>query len=340
MKILFSGYHNPHFETVTEYTESAIRESGDHLMVFDDREFWLPGTVRQWSRALNRWDLRCLNRRLVAAASTLRPDVCLVQGGHRISADSIREMRAKGIVTVLWTIDPPGSSGLPYESAPLYDLVFCGGTEAVELLSAAGVARAHWLPFGCPSTPGACEVLTDQERLDYDSDVCFIGSYYPNRADLFESLTDLKLFIRGPGWGRLPHRSPLRACAREEQVAPAEWKKIYATAKIVLSVHYQDGRSPCHQASPRVFEAMACGAFVLCDAQRDVVTLFKDGEHLALFRDGRDLRRQIAHYLARPLERARIAEQGRRETMKNHTYRHRIERVLELVRTVQARERA
>ena len=340
MKILFSGYHNPHFETVTEYTESAIRESGDHLMVFDDRDFWLPGTVRQWSETLNRWDLRRLNRRLVTAASTHRPDVCLVQGGHRISANSIREMRAKGIVTVLWTIDPPGSSSLPYETAPLYDLVFCGGTEAVELLKSVGVARAHWLPFGCPSTPEACEVMTDQERLDYDSDVCFIGSYYPNRAELFECLTDVKLFIRGPGWGRLPHRSPLRACAREEQVAPAEWKKIYATAKIVLSVHYQDGRSPCHQASPRVFEAMACGAFLLCDAQRDVVTLFKDGEHLALFHDGRDLRHKIAHYLAHPLERARIAEQGRRETMKNHTYRHRIERILAMVRTVQARERA
>jgi len=107
-----------------------------------------------------------------------------------------------------------------------------------------------------------------------------------------------------------------------------------------LSVHYQDGRSPCYQASPRVFETMACGAFLLCDAQRDVVTLFKDGEHLALFNDGRDLRRQIAHYLAHPLERARIAEQGHRETMKNHTYRHRIERILAMVRTVQARERA
>jgi spore maturation protein CgeB len=340
MKILLSGYHNPNFETITEYTEAAIRELDEQVITFDDRDFVLPGTVRQWSEALNRWDLRCLNRRLVAAASMHRPDVCLIQGGHRISADSIREMRAKGIVTVLWTIDAPGSSGLPYETAPLYDLVFCGGSEAVELLHAAGVARAHWLPFGCPSTDRTCEALTDQERLDYDSDVCFIGSYYPNRAELLESLTEVKLFIRGPGWGRLPHRSPLRACAREEQVAPSAWKKIYATTKIVLSVHYQDGRSPCHQASPRVFEAMACGAFLLCDAQRDVVTLFKDGEHLALFQDGQDLRRQIAHYLAHPLERARIAEQGHRETKKNHTYRHRIERVLAMVRTMQARERA
>jgi spore maturation protein CgeB len=276
----------------------------------------------------------------VALATAQRPDVCLVQGGHRISARSVRAMRAMGIVTVLWTIDAPGTSGLPYETAPLYDLIFCGGTEAVELLKAAGVARAHWLPFGCPSTLDSSESLTEGELAAYGSDICFVGSYYPNRAVLFEPLADLKLVIRGPGWSRLPGGSPLRALAREQQVTPAEWKKIYAATRIVLAAHYQDGRSPCYQASPRIFEAMACGAFLLCDAQRDVATLFKDGEHLVLFHDGQDLRRKITYYLAHPDERTRIAEQGRCETVKNHTYRRRMEQLLAMVRTVQARGRA
>jgi len=340
MKILLSGYHNPNFETLTEYTEAAIRELGEHPIAFDDRDFWFPGTVREWSGALQRWDVGHLNRRLVALASAQRPDVCLVQGGHRISAESLRAMKAMGIVTVLWTIDAPGSSGLPYETAPWYDLVLCGGTEAVELLKAAGVARARWLPFGCPSTLGPCPTLNDQERLAYESDVCFVGAYYPNREALFESLAGLDFIVRGPGWGRLSKHSPLSALARDQQVSPAEWKKIYAASKIVLAVHYQDGRSPCYQASPRVFEAMACGAFLLSDAQRDVATLFKDGEHLALFHDAQELRRKITHYLSHPLERARIAEQGRRETMKSHTYLRRMEQVLAMVRTIQARGKA
>jgi spore maturation protein CgeB len=337
MKILLSGYHNPHFETVTEYTEAAIRELSEDVIAFDDRDFWLPGTVREWSGVLHRWDLGRLNRRLTALASAQRPDVCLVQGGHRISSESIRAMKSMGIVTVLWTIDAPGSSGLPYETAPLYDLVMCGGTEAVELLKAAGVTRAHWLPFGCPSALGVCPTWDDRERHAYDSDVCFIGSYYPNRAALLEPLADVKPIIRGPGWGRLSRHSSLRALVRDQQVTPAEWRKMYAAAKIVLAVHYQDGRSPCYQASPRVFEAMACGAFVLCDTQRDVEALFKDGEHLVLFHDADDLRRKITHYLAHPNERLRIAELGRRETMKSHTYRHRMDQMLAMVRTVQAR---
>lgn len=339
MKILLSGYHNPHFETVTEYTEAAIRELGEPLIPFDDRNFRLPGTVRRWSGAFQRWDLDRLNRRLVALASAQRPDVCLVQGGHRITADSVRAMRAMGVITALWTIDAPGSSGLPYDTAPLYDLVCCGGTEAVELLTAAGVGRPHWLPFGCPSTLGPCESPAGGVREAEISDVCFVGSFYPNRAALFEPLADLNLIIRGPGWNRLPAGSPLRPLAREQQVTPAEWQRLYAASRIVLSVHYQDGRLPCYQASPRVFEAMACGAFLLSDAQRDVAVLFREGEHLALFHDGGDLRRKIIRYLARPDERARIAEQGHRETVKNHTYRRRMEQFLSMVRTVQARGR-
>lgn len=340
MKILLSGYHNPNFETITEYTEAAIREVGEQVISFDDRDFWFPGTVREWSGALHRWDCSRLNRRLLALASAQRPDVCLVQGGHRIVAESVQAMKTMGIVMVLWTIDAPGSSGLPYETAPLYDLVVCGGTEAVELLKSAGVPRAHWLPFGCPSGNEQRPTLIDQERLAYDSDVCFVGSYYPNRAQLFEELADFNLLIRGPGWGRLSERSPLAAAAKDQQVSPAEWNKIYAASKIVLAVHYQDGRSPCYQASPRVFEAMACGAFLLCDTQRDVTTLFKDGEHLVQFQDVDDLRRKIVHYLAHPLERSRIAEQGRRETLKSHTYLRRVEQILAMVRTVQTRGRA
>ncbi|MBI3622339.1 MAG: glycosyltransferase [Nitrospirae bacterium] len=339
MRMLLSGYHNPHFETLTEYTEAAITELGVHLTVFDDRDFLLPGTVRTLCGPLQRWDAARLNRRLVALASAHRPDVCLVQGGHRISAVSVEAMKRMGIVTVLWTIDAPGSSGLPFDTARLYDVVCCGGTEAVELFAAAGMPHAQWLPFACAPGRHATTVLNDDEKHTYASDVCFVGSYYPNRARWLEPLADMNLVIRGPGWGQLDGRSALKGVARDEQVVPSEWLKLYAAAKIILAIHYQDGVSPCHQASPKVFEAMACGGFLLSDDQRDVTTLFKEGEHLAVFRNAHDLRGKIAYYLSRSDERARIAGQGHREAITNHTYVRRMERLLSMVRTVQTRGR-
>ena len=43
-------------------------------------------------------------------------------------------------------------------------------------------------------------------------------------------------------------------------------------------------------ANTRVFEILACGAFQVVNRQGDVLRLFRDGEHLAVFSDGDDLR--------------------------------------------------
>jgi spore maturation protein CgeB len=89
-----------------------------------------------------------------------------------------------------------------------------------------------------------------------------------------------------------------------------------------------EGKIPCYQASPRVYEALACGAFLMVDAQRDVMALFKDREHLVVFRDIEELRRLLKYYLEMPEERKKIAENGRKAVLSSHTYRHRIERIL------------
>ena len=79
-----------------------------------------------------------------------------------------------------------------------------------------------------------------------------------------------------------------------------------------------------HQASPRVFEAIACGGFLLCDRQWDVLDLFTDGEHFVSFGDARDLAEKIRYFLGRTGEREAIARKGRAEALRSHTYIHRL----------------
>ena len=47
MKILFSSFHNPHFITITEYIECAIKEMQHELINFDDRQHVIPGRIRK-----------------------------------------------------------------------------------------------------------------------------------------------------------------------------------------------------------------------------------------------------------------------------------------------------
>ena len=77
---------------------------------------------------------------------------------------------------------------------------------------------------------------------------------------------------------------------------------------------------------------MACGGFVLSDRQKDVLALFKDGEHLVTFDDGKDLVDKIKYFLQHPEERKKIAAAGRREVLNKHTYTHRIQSLLSLIR--------
>jgi len=324
MKILLSTCRNPHFRTITEYVEEAFAETGHECVFFDDRDYLLPGRLRDGFRFLERWDLRRINAGLVEKAARVKPDLLLIAGGWRVSAETVAAVKKLGSRTALWTIDPPVPPGLA-RAVPFYDFVFCGGTEGVEILSGL-IRNPQWLPFGCPAS-----LLSTTAAPGPASDVCFVGSYYPNRAKIFESLADMNFRIIGPGWEKLGKNSPLKKLARPGQVRPEEWLGLYRSAKIVLCAHYQDGKIPCYQASPRVYEALGCGSFLLCDSQKDVLSLFKDGIHLAVWRDGRELRQKALYYLERPEERLAIARAGKAEVRAKHTYAARISEMLSVV---------
>lgn len=330
MKILLSGYHNPHYETVTEYMERALVTLGHELLSFDDRCHLVPGRLRQRSALLKRLDLEWINRRLLARARRSGVRVVLVTGGSRILGGAVRQLRSQGVVTVLWTTDPPIDFGPILQATPSYDHVFCQGTEAVEILHREGVAKPRWLPVGCDPERHRPAELNDTDRRLYGSDIVFVGSHYPERETLFEALTGFDLAIWGPGWKSLRSGSPLRKCLRGEHTTPEEWRKIYSASRIVLATHYQDPqrRFPVHQASPRVFEVMACGGFLICDRQRDIFSLFGDGQHVVGLDNGADLAKKVRYYLDHPLERQTIARKGHEEVMRRHTYVHRIEALL------------
>ena len=334
MKILFSGYHNPQFMTISEYMESAIKALGNDLIIFDDRQHIIPGRMRQRVQWLDQFDLQHINKRMVSLALDVKPDIVIVTGGHRIAAQTIRRLDDNNIYKVLWTIDAPLNFQPILDVAPFYDHIFCQGTEAIELLNHAGIKGAHWLPVACDPDLHSHLDLTTKEKMRYCNDVVFVGSYYPNRAELFENLVSFDFAIWGPGWEKLERKSKLRECIKGTHTPPSEWVKIYGASKIVLAVHYQDPerRFPVYQASPRIFEALACGAFVLSDNQRDVFSLFNKSEHLVRFMDADDLIAKITYYLDHPSEKEDIARRGREEVLNNHTYIHRIQKLLSIAR--------
>ena len=333
MKILCVSYHNPNFVNTTVYRERAIKELGHDLVSFDDRSFLISGRVRQAVGFLQKWDLERLNEKLIRLVDRRKPDLCLVVGGYNILKETVLKLKKRGVVTSLWTTDVPINFENIIKTAPFYDHVFCAGTEAVALLKSSGVREATWVPYGCDPEYHRPVDLTGEEKKKYGRDISFVGSFYPNRARVLESISDLDLAVWGPYWSRLDKASPITSKAVSAKLNYDEWIKIYSASKINLVIHYDDGKTPCNQASPKLYETLACKAFALVDDQHDARVLFEDGRHLVFFTDENDLKKKIRYYLDHPDERDKIAEAGYREVLDKHTYRHRISRILSVIET-------
>lgn len=338
MKILFVSYHNPNFMSITEYCEKAIRQLGHECIAFDDQDFILPGRLREKIAFLHDWDLKQLNNRLLRCAAKEKPDLCIVAGGYRVQRDTIQRLKQRGIITALWTTDAPSFSNrlssfsILHNTTAVYDYVFCGGTEAIELLNDLKLKSVSWLPFACDEELHKSVEITKLDKKMYGNDIVFVGSFYDSRAKILEQIADLDLGIWGPGWEKLKYTSLLkRRIKYAGNIKPELWLKIYAAAKLVIVPHYQDGKNICYQVSPKVYEALACKCAVLVDNQKDVFLNFEHDKHLSVYNNIEQLRNNIKYLLANPDKAKNMAELGCEQVIKKHTYKHRIKQIINTV---------
>lgn len=62
--------------------------------------------------------------------------------------------------------------------------------------------------------------------------------------------------------------------------------------------------------------------------KKDVVTLFKSGEHLVCFKEIGEVKELVRYYLNHHQERNEIAQKGYNEALEKHTYVHRVKDLL------------
>ena len=146
-------------------------------------------------------------------------------------------------------------------------------------------------------------------RFDIEKvhDIAFVGNVFPGpRAELIALL-------------QRRFRSMFVGRAYFEEMA-----RVYSAARLVFN------RSLKNDVNMRVFEAVACGSLLLTNelADNGQAELFRDGVHLATYRDADELLDKAAYYLKHEALRERIAAAGRAEAMARHTYRHRMQTVL------------
>ena len=224
-----------------------------------------------------------------------------------------------GQLNVLWSISHP--SLLRPAECDAFDLVAASSARHAESLAARTSTPVIVLEHATDPS-----VFFPQSDPAHARDLVLVGNAGPTSRPIVRDLipTEVDLAIWGCGWAG---RAPARYLAGE--YLPYEnIRRVYGSAGVVLSDHDEDMRA--HGiVSCRVYDALACGSVVVSDHLREIEERF--GGAVATYRNPGDLRATIARLLADPSERAERASRGQALVRAAHTFRHRVDVLLDAI---------
>jgi len=271
---------------------------------------------------------------VVDFATSWGADLVLVMEGMTFSTENADLLRSRGIKTAVWFMDDPYYTDVTQQIAPHYDYVFTMELSCVDFYKNLGIANTFYLPLGVNPQ------LFHYRHVppSYRSEVCFIGSAYWNRVQLFDSiaaeLNRRNTRITGLWWDRLQNYRMLAPKIRlNEWMPPEETANCYSGASVVINLHrshddetYNQNNLgiPALSVNPRMFEIAACGVLQLTDERADLARFYQPGSEVVVYNSAADLAEKIDYYLAHPEERLAIAMRGLKRTLAEHTFVNRL----------------
>ncbi len=234
------------------------------------------------------------------------------------------------IKTVFWNKEDPVNYDSFIDVAKYFDIIFTSDENSISrYVSDCGHDRVFSLPFA--AQPMIHNPI--RNRLP-EHEICFAGSWYfrdhGNRKKDTELLIDaalkhgLHIYDRFHGTedrNRFPEKYAdyIRGSLSYEEVCMA-----YRVYKIFLNVN-SVADSPT-MFSRRVFEIMASSTAVVSTPSLGMEQML--GNQLSVVDSLVTAKREIIRLIDGDVERMIMAHQGYREVMKNHTYSHRMNRIL------------
>lgn len=209
-----------------------------------------------------------------------------------------------------WAIDTHLNFDRCLRRARMARWTFAAQKDGAERLRAAGI-NAFWLPLGCDPD------LHGHQPAPKRFDISFVGNLIPGeRTDLIQLIQQ-----------RFPNTFV-------GQRFFEEMAEVYSSSRIVFN------RSIADDVNMRVFEGLCSGSMLVTNdlSSNGQGELFRDGVHLVTYRNRDELLKKLEFYLQNEKQREQIASAGRTEVLVRHTYRHRMETILETVRSESARQ--
>jgi spore maturation protein CgeB len=281
------------------------------------RKGWIPWPQR---RAENEWSYTVLK----AQVKHYRPDVLYVHDMNNISAAFLREMKSY----VRLIVGQIACSITPGADFSQYDLVVSSLPHYVESFRAQGL-ESQFLRLGFGSS-----VLNKISPQADSYAVTHIGGYgavHEPRNQLLEALiaSGLPVACFGYGTDQLAPTSPILNVYRGEAWG-IEMYNIRANSRIVVSKHVPSVAGN-YANLMTLYEATGVGSLLVIDHKENLHALFEAGKEVIVYDSTEECAELIRYYLQHEEERKRIARAGQERTLKEHTYYHRMQELLDIL---------
>jgi spore maturation protein CgeB len=173
--------------------------------------------------------------------------------------------------------------------------------------------------------------LPDNEaRLAYETAVTWQATRLYRNGCVRRLLPFRPLIVGDAGWKTEFRREPAQPRYLDALNYYQELPAFYGCSDLNFNCTSKQMKGAVNQ---RIFDIPAAGGFVLTDWRPQMEQLFAPDE-MAVYRDPEEIADLTRHFLAHPAQRRAYAAAGRRRVLACHTWRHRLQTLLDQMRAV------
>ena len=238
--------------------------------------------------------------------------------------ETVARLRGTGIPAVFWFPDPAGSVGRHLWLAAPYERIYLKDPALTHHLASLTGVDVQYLPEACNPL---WHRATERDRPGDDPRLLMVGSMYPARLLLLNRLRrdGVPVTIHGPSpRGFLPRQLTSELHFGAPLYRGAKARRFRRALGVLNSMHPTEMNS----VNARLFETAGCGGASITEYRPGLRELFEPGSEVLTFNTYEELVRAVRALEDDPSLAQRIGDAASARAHREHTYAHRLTRIL------------
>lgn len=259
------------------------------------------------------------------------PDLIIVCHDFLSPKEVLLIKKKTGAPIVMWFPDSMANFGRAYFMNASYDGLFFKDPYLVRVLGKVLHTPTFYLPECCNPIRHTLDPISQlkyEKKFPFDIEIAIAGNQHSWRVAFYSQLTEFNTKV----WGNPPPlwmpKSSLNNMYQGYGIYNKEKAFIFNKSKIIVNNLLY---SEVEGVNARCFEVAAARGFQLIDFKPSLEELFSIDKEIVTFSGMKDLKEKIKYWLPRDEERLNIAEAAFKKVISNHTYKHRLEEIIDKI---------